>query len=120
MDYKIKYLKYKQKYLNCKNNLQNADNNYKTKYINIIDENIDIPKKCGNLLERVFTDKVKCKKNEYCDCEICKQKKSSFSECNNDYECDSYNCEIKYGNDKQKIGRYSPKVSLLKKLFFDD
>ncbi len=113
MDYQQKYLKYKQKYLLCKNNQQ-----YKIKYI----QNVDEEPKCGNVLERLFENKIKCQKNQYCECESCKQKKQSGEICKHDYECESYNCELtKDENNKLKTdGKCSSKVSILKDLFLSD
>jgi hypothetical protein len=104
-DYKKKYLKYKQKYLQCKNQVQ-----YKTKYINVIYEK----KPCGNIIERIFTDKSKCTKDEYCICGECKQKKLPNSECVNDKECSTSNCDY---DTKTKTGKCSSETSLLKQLF---
>ena len=119
MDYKEKYLKYKQKYLNCKINQKN-NQQYKTKYIQIIDE---VKKeKCGNVLERLFEDKIKCQKNYYCECETCKQKKETGKKCKHDYECESYNCEsvLDENNKPKQYGNCSSQISILKDLFLDN
>ena len=112
--FEAKYLKYKQKYLNCKNSLQNTQNNlqYKTKYIETVYEK----QPCGNVLERIFTDKIKCTKDQYCNCGECKSKKSSDSECKHDTECVSKNCDY---DPVTKTGKCSSKTSLLQQLFIE-
>ena len=113
-NFEAKYLKYKQKYLNCKNSLKNTQNNlqYKTKYIETIYEK----QPCGNVLERIFTDKIKCTKDQYCNCGECKPKKSSDSECKHDTECVSKNCDY---DPVTKTGKCSSKTSLLQQLFIE-
>ena len=114
MDYKQKYLKYKEKYLK-----------YKEKYISVIEEKpkyIDIVEekpKCGNFVERIFENKIKCENNEYCECESCKLKKKSGEICKHNYECDSYNCELNRDKDNKltDYGKCSSQVSILKELF---
>jgi hypothetical protein len=106
VEFKEKYLKYKKKYMELKQQ-------YKTKYIDVVYEN----KPCGNVLERLFTDKIKCTKDEYCMCGECKQKKLQDQDCIHDKECVSKNCDYDV---KTKTGKCSSKTSLLKQLFSFD
>ena len=94
-------INYKQKYLK-----------YKTKYITIIDEK----KKCGNIFEQLFSDKIRCSKNEYCNCDECKQKKPQNASCTHNKECISKNCDY---DPITKIGKCSSETLLLQQLFVE-